>query len=155
MLINRRVPHEVPGDPAPPDPDLPHLKEIQKLQLLRRIAADAEVAMARHVLSMALQSVKNTMQSLVQREEHVRQTRQQKQGERMAQPAAINVLKRWRHDEFAMLAGMDRHRNELQEKRDTAQQAEERLAASMRRRRLIEARREKYSVLIDELSEAH
>lgn len=155
MLISRRVPHEASGDPAPPDSDLPRLKEIQKLQLLRRVAADAEVVMARHVLSMALQSVKDTMQLLMQREERVRQTRQQKKKECVAQPAAINVLKRWRHDEFAMLAAMDRHRNELQEKRDTAQKAEERLAVSIRRRRLIEARREKYSVLIDELSEAH
>jgi len=152
-ITTRRYP-ETPPEPSPQDPILPRLHELRHLQRIRRIAADAELAIARHLLAQAQRSVEEAFASLTAREAAVRTKRRKSAQERTTQAASISVLQRWRQDEFAMLAGIERYRSSLDERREAATQAEGHLAASLRRRRWIEARREKYEALIDELNEA-
>jgi hypothetical protein len=145
---------ELAEDPPAADPMLKRLQAIQRLQALRKLTADAEVAMARQTLARAEDAVRAMAESLAVQVRQVRDERDTKARERMAQPADIAALNRWRQSEFESIAGIERQQDALAAQRQRGAQAEEDLQARIVHRRRVVLRCEKYAALLERMNEA-
>jgi hypothetical protein len=156
-MIHRTLGHrafEALEDAPPADPMQEPLQAIERLQTLRRLAADADVAMARQALAQAQGTVSAMSESLAAHVRQLQDERAAKAGERMARPADIAALNRWRREDFDSIAGIERHQDELAAERQRSVQAQEDLEARIARRRAVVIRCEKYAALLQRITEA-
>ncbi|WP_426162336.1 hypothetical protein [Pseudoduganella sp. R-34] len=127
---------------------------MEHLQLLRRLAADGLVGQARQALAAAETALLARQQALAQAADTLQLRRAAQTAAAAAQPLSIAALQCWRQEEAALLAGLARRRDAVHAQHAAIDQARRELQLAQQQRRQLEARREKFTQLLEQLRTA-
>ncbi len=146
----RRGPHE-PVEPAPPDPLLPGVRRLGLLATRRAALAEAEFSRAKRASDEAAEALAQAQQALADCIDDVAAQRSALRQACQAARGGEPVLRRWRQEDQRELDRIPAARRvvaDCQREHDAAELA---LADAAARHRALARRREKFSLLEEQL----
>lgn len=145
--------HE-PEPVTPPDPRIPDVRRLEALAERRLRLADAALLRARREAEAAEQALAQAEQALADQITHVADERQRLLAERQALAGASGALRIWRQEDERLLASIPPRRHAVTQARAVHEEAETALYEAMEVQQRLSRKKEKYSLLIEQLLEA-
>lgn len=134
--------------------DVLKITQIKKLQEMRKMLADGEVALAKRNLYAAQENLEKANHSLQASIQKAHDDRVQWFAEKLVQASSVKMLNLWRSAELKMMQEIQNQKEQVLSEEKTVAHADDCLTSQLKKRRMLEVRKEKYAQMIEILTTA-
>lgn len=148
----KRIFYEVQNETNPVTEEILKIIQIKKLQEMRKMLADGEVALAKRKLYSAQENLEKANHSLQASIQKAHDDRVQWLAEKLVQTSSIKMLNLWRSAELKMMQEIQNQKEHVLSEEKRVAHADDCLDTQLKKRRMLEVRKEKYAQMIEILT---